>query len=95
MNTSSSSPSRPRSYDHSRRTERLVALIVTAVVLFSPPLLLIVDRLPSVTGVWLVVYLFAAWAGVIGLAAWLLERRNPTGHGTSHDDGPGDGQGHA
>ncbi|MDN6296988.1 MAG: hypothetical protein L0J54_03050 [Halomonas sp.] len=73
----------------------MVALIVTAVVLFSPPLLLIVDRLPSVTGVWLSAYLFGAWASVISLAAWLLERRNSTDHGASHDDASGDGGGHA
>lgn len=71
---------RPDSPPHSRRKERLIALIITAVVLFSPPLLLIVDRLPSVTGVWLVVYLFAAWASVIGLAAWLMETREPPSH---------------
>jgi hypothetical protein len=60
---------------NSRHNERLTALIVIAVVVFSPPLLLVVDRIPSATGVWLVVYLFSAWAGVIGLAAWLMETR--------------------
>jgi|GEM_PF-959813 hypothetical protein len=65
----------PHSRLHSREKERLIALIITAVVLFSPPLLLVVDRMPSATGVWLVVYLFSAWASVIGLAAWLMETR--------------------
>lgn len=78
--------SRPHSHAPSRRKERLIALIITAAVLFSPPLLLVVDRLPSVTGVWLVVYLFGAWASVIGMAAWLMETRatsdkgEPPGH---------------
>ncbi|RAR61505.1 MULTISPECIES: hypothetical protein [Halomonadaceae] len=56
-----------------RRTERLVALVILAALLFTPPLILLVDR--PVGGLsWLAAYLFAAWALVIGLAAWLLER---------------------
>lgn len=58
-----------------RRKERLVALVVLAVVLFSPPLLLLVDT-PSPNGLsWLPLYVFIAWTAVIGLAAWLMERR--------------------
>lgn len=58
-----------------RQKERLVALIVLAVALFSPPLLLLVDS-PSQAGLsWLPLYVFIAWATVIGLAAWLMERR--------------------
>ncbi|HSP57229.1 MAG TPA: hypothetical protein VLO12_02900 [Halomonas sp.] len=58
-----------------RQKERLVALIVLAAALFSPPLLLLVDS-PSPTGLSrLPIYIFIAWATVIGLAAWLMERR--------------------
>ncbi|MBS9402392.1 hypothetical protein KG088_01995 [Halomonas sp. TRM85114] len=57
-----------------RQKERLVALIVLAVALFSPPLLLLVDN-PSRTGLsWLPLYVFIAWAAVIALAAWLMEQ---------------------
>jgi hypothetical protein len=58
-----------------RQKERLVALIVLAVALFSSPLLLLVDT-PSRAGLSrLPLYIFIAWAAVIGLAAWLMERR--------------------
>lgn len=52
-----------------RRKERLVALVVLAAALFTPPLLLLAER----TGPWLSLYVFLAWGGVIALAAWLLE----------------------
>lgn len=65
----------------SRRSERLTALIVAAAVLFCPPLLLVIDRLPSATGIWLLLYLFVAWAFVIGLAAWLQESRRAPAKG--------------
>ncbi|MDN3521057.1 hypothetical protein [Halomonas ramblicola] len=55
-----------------RRGERLLALIVLAAVLFSPPLVLVFDR-PATGPSWLPLYLFAAWGLVIALAAWLLE----------------------
>lgn len=59
----------------SQRRSRLVALIVLAALLFSPPLVLVFD-LPSAAGPsWLPLYLFLAWALVIGLAAWLMEHR--------------------
>ncbi|WP_458524661.1 hypothetical protein [Onishia taeanensis] len=56
-----------------RRVERLVALIMLAALLFTPPLILPADR--SIDGgfSWLAAYLYLAWALVIGLAAWLLE----------------------
>jgi len=56
-----------------RLKERLVALIVLAALLFSPPLMLIADR--AAPG-GLVAYLFLAWGGVIALMAWLMERRH-------------------
>lgn len=91
MNTRQRPSARPRS----RMQERLAALIIVAALLFSPPLLLVVDRLPSVTGVWLVVYLFGAWMGIIGLTAWLMERHPSANKGTSHDTASSDEQDHA
>ncbi|MGO1395292.1 MAG: hypothetical protein ACTHZY_04135 [Halomonas sp.] len=59
----------------SRRNERLMALVAIALLLFSPPLIIVIDRLPSFIGGWLPLYLFCAWAVVIGLTAWLMEHR--------------------
>ncbi|WP_192034557.1 hypothetical protein [Halomonas sp. YLGW01] len=56
-----------------RRAERLVALVILASVLFTPPLILLADR-PAGGLSWLAAYLFGVWGLVIGLAAWLLER---------------------
>ncbi|MDZ7851957.1 MAG: hypothetical protein U5L98_04725 [Halomonas sp.] len=58
-----------------RLKERLVALIVLAALLFTPPLLLIAERASAGPGS-LVVYLFLAWGVVIALMAWLMERRH-------------------
>ncbi|MDR5866026.1 hypothetical protein [Halomonas koreensis] len=52
-----------------RRKERLIALIVLATALFTPPLLLVAER----AGLALPLYVFLAWAAVIALAAWLAE----------------------
>ncbi|MGO2133170.1 MAG: hypothetical protein ACTH3D_09780 [Halomonas sp.] len=54
-----------------RRRERLLGLTALATLLFTPPLLLMADRIEN--GIWLPVYLFVVWGIVIGLAAWLLE----------------------
>jgi putative effector of murein hydrolase LrgA (UPF0299 family) len=59
----------------SRKAERLVALLAVAIFLFSPPLIIIVDRFSSSSVSWLPLYLFAAWGVVIGLTAWLMEQR--------------------
>ncbi|RUR36603.1 hypothetical protein [Vreelandella populi] len=56
-----------------RYRERLLALVILALVLFCPPVLLIIDRLPSSSIGWLPGYLFGAWAVIIGLTAWLME----------------------
>ncbi|GGW36288.1 MULTISPECIES: hypothetical protein [Halomonadaceae] len=56
----------------SRRQERLIALIILALLLFCPPALLIMDRLPSSLG-WLPLYLFVVWGALIGMTAWLVE----------------------
>ncbi len=55
-----------------RRKERLIALVVLATALFTPPLLLVADRAGGSPS-WLPVYLFVAWGVVIGLMAWLME----------------------
>ena len=59
----------------SRKSERLMALVAVALLLFCPPLIIVVDRLPSFNVGWLPLYLFSAWAVVIGLTAWLMEHR--------------------
>lgn len=56
-----------------RYRERLLVLVILALVLFCPPVLLIIDRLPTSGIGWLAGYLFGAWAVIIGLAAWLME----------------------
>jgi len=58
-----------------RRQARLVALVVLAALLFSPPLVLVFDQPSGAGPSWLPLYLFLAWALVIGLAAWLMEHR--------------------
>ncbi len=58
-----------------RLGERLTALVLLATLLFTPPLVLLFDR-PEGGASWLPLYLFVAWAAVIGLAAWLLEHRS-------------------
>ncbi|PCF97470.1 hypothetical protein [Vreelandella nigrificans] len=59
----------------SRKAERLIALVAITLLLFCPPLIIVVDRLPSFSVGWLPLYLFIAWAVVIGLTAWLMEHR--------------------
>ncbi|XKH61373.1 hypothetical protein LG290_06510 [Halomonas sediminis] len=56
-----------------RVQERLVALIIVALLLFCPPLLLVIDALPAAGLSWLPLYIFIAWATLIGLTAWLME----------------------
>ncbi|MCC5882582.1 MAG: hypothetical protein JJU25_08105 [Halomonas sp.] len=53
---------------------KLMALIGLALLLFSPPLVLIFDR-PESGLSWLPLYLFVVWLLVIGLTAWLMEHR--------------------
>jgi hypothetical protein len=57
------------------RRDRLIALSLLGALLFSPPLLAIFAR-PGLIGgaVMLFVYPYLAWAGVIGLAAWIVTR---------------------
>lgn len=59
----------------SRQSERLMALVAVVLLLFCPPLIIVVDRLPPFNVGWLPLYLFCAWAIVIALTAWLMEHR--------------------
>ena len=55
---------------------RLVAIFLLGCVLFNYPLLYLVDGRADVFGVPLLyAYVFAAWAGLIALMAWVIERR--------------------
>ncbi len=55
--------------------ERLVAVFLCGCVLFNYPLLSLFDRRVDVFGIPLIyVYIFAAWAGLIALMAWFIER---------------------
>ncbi|HYH38412.1 MAG TPA: hypothetical protein VD860_09355 [Azospirillum sp.] len=57
------------------RTDRLVALFLTAAVAFNPPLLRVFGAGDTLFGWPLVyVYILGVWAGVIALAALCLER---------------------
>lgn len=57
-----------------RQKERLVALVLLGVLMFTKPLLGLFDRLQLWFGIPLLyLYLFAAWAVFILLAALILE----------------------
>ncbi len=59
-----------------RRFAQLLALMIVAAVLLNFPVLALVERWAQRQGLPLVpIYLFAVWAAVIGVAAWLVERR--------------------
>ncbi|MBA4501744.1 hypothetical protein H1S06_05135 [Marinobacterium sp. 3-1745] len=53
---------------------RLIALTVLALVLFSPPLLLLFDRPAAWNFSTLPVVIYLVWAALIMLAALILER---------------------
>ena len=53
--------------------QRLVLLFVLGVVLFNDPVMSLFDRGRHVAGIPLLfIYLFVAWALLIGLMAWVL-----------------------
>ena len=55
----------------------LVALFVLGAVLLSWPFLTVVNRSVAVFGIpLLVVYLFAVWAGIIGVLFWVTGGRD-------------------
>ena len=58
-----------------QRGKRLIAVFLLGLVLFNFPLVAVAEggeRLLGLPGLFL--YLFAAWAGVIGLLALIVER---------------------
>jgi len=64
-------------------SERLVALFILGVLLFSPPFLLIFDNSATVMGIpVLYLYLFVAWAALIGLLALAIEKMEDDEHVT-------------
>jgi hypothetical protein len=64
---------RPPSIDH----QRLIAAFILGAVLFNYPILSLFNKTGSLFGIPLLyVYIFAAWAGVIGLVAWIVGRRS-------------------
>ena len=78
-------PARSGSRDGGRVSEWLVAVFCLGVVLFSPLLLQIFNRgvHSDVLGIPLLFfYLFSAWAVLVGLIAWAMERQ-------SRNDTPG------
>ena len=55
--------------------QRLVVVFLLGVVLFNYPLLALFNRTASVVGIPVVyMYIFGAWALLIGLAALVIER---------------------
>jgi len=56
--------------------QRLVALFLLGNLLFNYPLLMLFNRPAAVAGIPLLyVYVFSAWAALIGLLAWVVEKR--------------------
>jgi len=60
------------------KAERLVALFLAGWIAFNPPILGLFGAPVTVLGLPLLyLYLFAGWAGLIALAAVIVERRDP------------------
>jgi hypothetical protein len=61
-----------------RTHERLVALFLLGVLLFTPPLIALFNNATRVLGLPpLYLYLFGTWAAIIALAALAMERATP------------------
>lgn len=59
-----------------RRLGQLIGLMMIAAALLNFPVLALIERWAQRQGLPLVpIYLFLVWAAVIGVAAWLIERR--------------------
>ena len=57
-------------------TQRLIALFLLGWVLFNFPMLSLFNQQATLLGIpSLYVYIFAAWALVVALMAWIAERR--------------------
>lgn len=55
--------------------QRLVAVFLTGVLVFNYPVLSLFDRAEAFFGLPLLhVFVFAAWAALIGATAWIVER---------------------
>ena len=55
--------------------QKLAALFLLGVVLFNYPILSLFNKATSAFGIPVVyVYIFVAWAGLIGVVAWIVER---------------------
>lgn len=61
--------------NQSRSTANLAGITLLAIALFSFPLLAVFDTGKLILGVpAIVLYLFVAWAAVIGLTAWAVRK---------------------
>lgn len=71
------------------RGERLIGLFLLGAAAFSPPLLRIFGQDTAPLG-WplLYLYIFGAWAGLILLVAFLVERRAPRAASAPEADEP-------
>jgi len=68
--------------------QRLVAVFMVGCVLFNYPVLSLFDRALVLFGAPLVfVYLFAVWAALIALMAWVVERRERPDHALRQERG--------
>lgn len=55
--------------------QRLIAVFLTAALLFNYPLLSLFDRPEPIFGLpMLYVFIFVVWASVIAVIAWIVER---------------------
>ncbi|MEM8854723.1 MAG: hypothetical protein AAGD34_13560 [Pseudomonadota bacterium] len=62
-----------------QRTDTRVVLAIGGMVLFTPPLMGLMDRETTLLGVpLLLVYVFTAWIAGIGLTAWAARRDSGT-----------------
>lgn len=70
---------------NSATRDRLIAVFLLGLLVFSPPLLSIFDAETLVLGIPLLfLYLFGAWIGLVALTVFILRRG-----ARSHDDRPG------
>ena len=55
--------------------QKLAAMFLLGLVLFNYPILSLFNKAANLLGIpVLYIYVFVAWAGVIGLVAWIVER---------------------
>ena len=63
--------------DTERKGQRMIALCMLGCVLFNFPILALFNVSGTLFGVpWLYAYIFIAWALLIALMAWVVERRD-------------------